>query len=67
MDMDNEQKPELQHDIKEDNEELDMVQYRKKKVSFYVTTKRGKKKKITFTAREPIEDEPKKKKGRRHA
>ncbi len=46
--MSNEQKSE------EDNEELNMVKYKKVQVSFYVKTKRGKKKKITFAARKPI-------------
>lgn len=52
--MGNEQILEHLNDIKEDNEELNMVRYKKVKVSFTVTTKRGKKKKITFTARKPV-------------
>lgn len=39
-------------DIQRDSK--DMVRYKKVKVSFNVTTKRGKKKKITFTARKPV-------------
>ncbi|MFH2111177.1 MAG: hypothetical protein ABIJ47_07970 [Candidatus Bathyarchaeota archaeon] len=33
-----------------------MVKYKKETVSFWATTERGKKKKITFTARKPVKD-----------